>query len=339
LTGKSTVIGALSSRLLEISGLVSLALLSALLSRSALCEELQLPYAKGDSVVGALRHTVVREGESLLDIARAFDIGHDQIIAANPLLERWVPPPGHTVLIPSLYILPSAPREGIVLNLAEMRLYYYPPGRPVVHTFPVSVGNIDWSTPLGVTKVVAKQRDPAWYPPPSIRREHEAEGDPLPAMIPAGDERNPLGRFALRLGLGSYLIHGTDQSREFGIGMRVSHGCIRLYPEDIERLFELVPIGTTVRIIYEPIKVGWRDGALFIEIHAPNKDPFDDPWPFEYPSVDQLFEKIARLSATVSLTSYRLIEMIFERGNGIPRELPDAAPTLGNNNHEAGMRR
>jgi L,D-transpeptidase ErfK/SrfK len=158
-------------------------------------------------------------------------------------------------------------------------------------------------------------------------------------MIPAGDERNPLGRFALRLGLGSYLIHGTDQSREFGIGMRVSHGCIRLYPEDIERLFELVPIGTPVRIIYEPIKVGWREGALFIEIHAPNKDPFDDPWPFEYPSVDQLFEKIARLSTTIPLTSYRLIEEIFDRGDGVPRELSDAAPTLGNNNYEAGMRR
>jgi L,D-transpeptidase ErfK/SrfK len=232
-------------------------------------EELSLPTHKGEAVVGDVRYTMVWHGDSLLDIARTFDIGYGQIIRANPRLNRWIPRVGAEVVLPSMYILPRGERRGIILNLAELRLYYYPPRGTTVHTFPVSVGDYDWRTPLGKTKVVAKQVDPPWYPPKSIREEHLENGDELPAMIPGGDPDNPLGHFALKLGIPGYLIHGTDQRRSYGIGMRVSHGCIRLYPEDIETLYTLVSVGTPVTIVDQPIKAGWRDDNLYLEVHHP----------------------------------------------------------------------
>ena len=232
-------------------------------------EELLLPTSRRESVIGELRYTLAWRGDSLLDIARAFDIGHDEIILANPSLNRWLPRVGAEVVIPSLYVLPAGDRRGIVLNLAELRLYYFPADKQIVHTFPVSIGDYDWRTPQGATKVVSKQENPAWYPPKSIREEHAEAGEELPPMIPGGDPENPLGRFALRLGIPGYLIHGTDQRRAFGIGMRVSHGCIRLYPEDMERLYSMVPVGTPVRIVDQPIKAGLRGDQLFLEVHQP----------------------------------------------------------------------
>ena len=151
-----------------------------------------------------------------------------------------------------------------------MRLYYYPeptPGEPAeVQTYPVSIGRMDWATPLGETKLVSKQKDPPWRPPESIRAEHEADGDPLPRVVPPGPD-NPLGRYAMRLGLPGYLIHGTNKA--YGVGMRVSHGCIRMLPEDIEKLYPQVPVGTPVRIINQPAKAGWYGGKLFLELHPP----------------------------------------------------------------------
>jgi L,D-transpeptidase ErfK/SrfK len=161
-----------------------------------------------------------------------------------------------------------APREGIVINVAEMRLYYYPkakPGQPAtVETFPVSIGRGDWKTPVVTTKISGKVKDPSWTPPKSIRAEHAADGDPLPAFVAAGPD-NPLGRYALRMTLPSYLIHGTN--KQYGIGMQVTHGCMRLYPQDIERLYREVPVGTTVRIINQTYKAGWRQGQLYLEVH------------------------------------------------------------------------
>lgn len=232
-------------------------------------EELELPSDREHALVGELRYTRVWRGDSLLDIARAFDIGHDQILRANPRLNRWIPRVGSEVVLPSLYILPPTLRQGIVLNLAELRLYYYPPSQDVVHTFPTSIGDVDWQTPIGKTKIRSKDVDPAWYPPKSIRQEHAEDGEELPTMIPGGDADNPLGHFALRLGIPGYLIHGTDRRRSFGIGMRVSHGCIRLYPEDIETLYSMVRVGTPVHIINQPVKAGWRGDALYLEVHHP----------------------------------------------------------------------
>jgi L,D-transpeptidase ErfK/SrfK len=208
--------------------------------------------------------------ETLLDIARRYDIGQNEILLANPDVDRWLPADGSKVILPTRYILPEADRSGLVLNLPEMRLYYFPQPRPgetpVVITHPISVGRMDWNTPLGLTKIVSKQIDPEWRPPKSIKNEHAQDGETLPDVIRAGPD-NPLGRYAMRLGIPGYLIHSTN--KPYGVGMRVTHGCIRMYPEDIEKVFDDIPVGTPVRIVNQPVKVGWLAGSLFIELHPP----------------------------------------------------------------------
>jgi L,D-transpeptidase ErfK/SrfK len=279
-------------------------------------EELPLPLSPRENVVGNLRSTIVGRDDSLLDIARAFDIGHDQIILANPRLNRWVPPIGATVLIPSLYVLPPGERRGIVLNLAELRLYFFPPRTGVVHTFPVSIGDYDWETPQGSTTVIAKQIDPPWFPPKSIRREHAEEGEDLPTMIPGGDPDNPLGAFALKLAIPGYLIHGTDQRRSFGIGMRVSHGCIRLYPEDIEQLYPMVPVGTPVRIIDQPVKAGIRDGQLLLEVHRALSE--DGGSSLDQPGLEEVLQHLRPYAEEGIEIDTEVVTATLDRGDGVP---------------------
>ena len=223
-------------------------------------------------IIGAIHVVEAAHEDTLLDIARRYDIGQEQIVRANPDVDRWLPGEGTKVIIPTRYILPSAPRQGLVLNVPEMRLYYYPKPKageaPIVQTYPVGIGRQDWGTPLGLTRVVGKEKYPTWTPPASIRKEHEERGDPLPRVVPAGPD-NPLGDYKMRLGIGggNYLIHGTNKA--FGVGMRASHGCIRMMPEDIEYLFPQIPVGTPVRIVSEPAKVGWFGGKLYLEIPEP----------------------------------------------------------------------
>ncbi|MGD8629901.1 MAG: L,D-transpeptidase family protein, partial [Gammaproteobacteria bacterium] len=243
--------------------------LAASLLAPVQAETFILPPADVD-VVGFMQQVPASSSETLLDIARRYDIGQNEILLANPDVDRWLPADGSTVILPTRYILPTAERTGLVLNLPEMRLYYYPQARPgetpVVITHPVSVGRMDWKTPLGVTKIVSKQIDPEWRPPQSIKDEHAKEGDPLPDVVRAGPD-NPLGRYAMRLGIPGYLIHSTN--KPYGVGMRVTHGCIRMYPEDIEKVFDDIPVGTPVRIVNQPIKLGWLADSLFIELHPP----------------------------------------------------------------------
>jgi L,D-transpeptidase ErfK/SrfK len=231
-------------------------------------ETLPLPPA-GIDIVGKIRVIRARHDDTLLDIARRHGVGQDEIVAANPGVDRWLPGEGTAIVLPTRYILPDAPREGIVVNLPEMRLYYYPKPRsgeaPTVVTHPVSVGRMDWSTPLGLTRIVRKQADPAWHPPASIRAEAEAAGTPLPERIPPGPD-NPLGQYALRLGIPGYLIHGTN--RPYGVGMRVTHGCMRMYPEDIETMFSRVPLNTPVRLVNQPVKAALLADSLFLEVHV-----------------------------------------------------------------------
>jgi L,D-transpeptidase ErfK/SrfK len=226
--------------------------------------------AADEAVVGEPGKLHARYEDTLIDIARRHGLGFNEIRHANPQVDAWLPGAGAEVILPTRFVLPDAPREGIVVNVAEMRLYYYPPAvagkPPQVVTYPVSIGRGDWQTPLVTTKLIAKVKNPAWHPPESVRKEHAAEGDILPKVVPPGPD-NPLGGYAMRLGLDSYLIHGTN--KPFGIGMQVTHGCIRLYPEDIESLFAAVPVGTPVRIINQPYKAGWHKGELFLEVHAP----------------------------------------------------------------------
>jgi L,D-transpeptidase ErfK/SrfK len=222
----------------------------------------------GDDLVGRIKVVGTRYQDTLSDVARSHDVGFDEIVRANPTVDHWIPGRGTRVIVPARHILPDAPRTGLVLNLPEMRIYYYPArqrGTPAqVMTFPVGIGRMDWSTPIGLTRVSAKIAHPAWYPPSSIRAEHASNGDPLPDKIAAGPD-NPLGQYALQLALPGYLIHGTN--KPYGVGMRVSHGCVHLYPEDIERLFHSVPAGTPVRIVNQPYKAGWYRGVLYFEAH------------------------------------------------------------------------
>jgi L,D-transpeptidase ErfK/SrfK len=236
---------------------------------SAQAETFILPPEDVD-VVGHTQIMTASSEETLLDIARRYDIGQNEILLANPDVDRWLPADGSSVILPTRYILPDAERSGLVLNLPEMRLYYYPQARPgetpVVITHPISVGRMDWETPLGMTKIVSKKIDPEWRPPQSIKDEHAQDGETLPDVIRAGPD-NPLGRFAMRLGIPGYLIHSTN--KPYGVGMRVTHGCIRMYPEDIEKIFDDIPVGTPVRIVNQPVKLGWLAGSLYIELHPP----------------------------------------------------------------------
>ncbi len=224
----------------------------------------------GINVIGKAFLIEAKESETLLDIAREYGVGHNEMIQANPTVDRWYPGEKTPIVIPTRYILPDTPREGLVLNLPEMRIYYYPkakPGEaPKVITYPVGIGRQDWETPRGKTYISEKKRNPTWTPPASIRAEHAAKGDPLPSVVPAGPD-NPLGTRAMRLGLPSYLIHGTN--KPYGVGMRVSHGCIRMRQEDVEVLFELVNVKDSVRIINQPLKIGRFAGSLFMEFHSP----------------------------------------------------------------------
>jgi L,D-transpeptidase ErfK/SrfK len=233
----------------------------------ARAEIYELP-PEGYDVVGALATVIAREEDTLVDIARRHGLGYHDIVRANRDVNIWVPGEGTEVVLPTRFILPPGPRQGIVLNLPEYRLYYFPEpaeGEPAyVMTYPISIGRMDWDTPLGATRVISKVRNPSWYPPQSVRDEHAADGRPLPRIVPPGPQ-NPLGRYAMRLGLPGYLIHSTN--RPAGVGMRVTHGCIRMFPEDIEYLFPNVDVDTQVRIINEPVKLGWFGEELVMEVH------------------------------------------------------------------------
>ena len=269
-----------------------------------------------DDLIGAVRHVYVSGSETLLDIARRHNVGFEDVARANPGVDMWVPGDGMRITLPTRYILPPVPRKGVVLNLPEMRLYYFPvPAKgeePVVITYPMSIGRGDWATPLGVTRITTKVRDPAWYPPASIRKEAEEEGRELPDVVPAGPE-NPLGQHALRLALPGYLIHGTNKPA--GVGMRVTHGCIRLFPEDVKMLFDAVPVGTTVRIINQPHKVGRLAGMLFLESHPPL--PEDE----EYANngLTMLTRVLVRATRDEQLAvNWDTAESVFSEGLGIP---------------------
>jgi len=244
-----------------------LALIFFVLPCFSAAEVFDLPPA-GNDVVGAVTTIRARADDTLLEIARRHGLGYQDIVRANPDVDTWLPGEGTEVVLPTRYVLPPGQRRGLILNLPEYRLYYFPEpqaGEPaIVMTYPISIGRMDWETPLGLTSVISKVSNPAWYPPASVRAEHAADGDPLPRIVPPGPD-NPLGKYAMRLGLPGYLIHGTN--RPAGVGMRVTHGCIRLFPEDIGFLFGQVGLNTPVRIINEPVKIGWSGDELLVEVH------------------------------------------------------------------------
>ena len=225
--------------------------------------------AKGDQVMGRLAVVRVQEGDTLPDIARHFGLGYDEISAANPDVDVWAPPAGSRVILPLMFVLPDAPRKGIVINLAAMRLFRYGGKNGSVITYPVGIGEEGRSTPMGEMSVERKAVRPTWYVPASIRRDHQKRGDPLPAEVPPGPD-NPLGEYALYLSRASYVIHGTN--KPYSIGLRATNGCIRLYPEDIEKLYPASAVRTPVNIVNQPYLIGRDNGILYLEAHTPHEE-------------------------------------------------------------------
>ena len=293
----------------------------------------ELPPA-GFDVIGAMSTVTARHEDTLVDIARRHGLGYEDVVRANPDVNVWLPGAGTEVVLPTQFILPPGPREGIVLNLAEYRLYYYPKAKDgetaYVMTYPISIGRMDWETPLGRTTVISKVRNPSWYVPRSVLEEHAAEGRPLPRVVPPGPD-NPLGEYAMRLGLPGYLIHGTN--RPAGVGMRVTHGCVRMFPEDIEFLFGKIDLQTPVRIINEPVKMGWMGDELVMEVHPVLESP---PMPEEGSVEEVSGDPLAGLPAARDPLSYvteqfiattaeragqldwDLAEELLDRSDGIP---------------------
>lgn len=257
-------------------------------------------------IFGQVRTTHASREETLLDIARQYDIGQIEILLANPTVDRWLPEDGAKVVLPSRYIIPHADRKGLILNLPEMRIYYFPEPakgeKPMIITHPVGIGRMDWVTPLGVSKIVEKKKDPTWTPPKSLQMDRIANGEqPYPNVVPPGPT-NPLGRHAMRLSIGggSYLIHGTI--KPFGVGMRVSAGCVRMYPEDIEALFDKIPLGTQVQVVNQPIKVGWLLDSLFIELHPPLEEDEEKFANYKQMTINALNDFLALKSSKKNIT-------------------------------------
>ncbi len=224
-------------------------------------------------VVGDLQVVIAGPDDTLPALARRFNLGYEEIVAANPGVSIESPR-GMRVVLPTRFILPNAPRQGIVINLATLRMFYFPPstepgGPQEVITHPIGIGREGWSTPLGKTQIVRKVAGPTWNVPDSIRREHAAQGNRLPGSVPPGPD-NPLGTHALYLSWPRYLVHGTNKPG--GIGMRVSHGCIQLYPEDIAPLYEQVKVGAPVHVVNQPMLAGWYENMLYLDAHPPLQD-------------------------------------------------------------------
>jgi L,D-transpeptidase ErfK/SrfK len=220
----------------------------------------------GQSVVGVVQIVTAGKDDTLTDLARRFNVGYEEMLRANPKVDPWLPGEGHEIVVPTQFILPNAPYTGVVINIAAMRIYYFPrvkPGeRVVVLTHPIGIGKVGWRTPEGVTKIVRRQKDPTWRVPVSVLKEHHDNGEDLDPVIGPGPD-NPLGKYAFYLQWPSYLIHGTNKPA--GVGLRSSHGCIRLYPEDIEQFFNMVPVGTEVRVVNQPFLFGWGNGRLYLQ--------------------------------------------------------------------------
>jgi L,D-transpeptidase ErfK/SrfK len=227
------------------------------------------PGVPTDTVVGRVRTISARTGDTLLDLARLHDLGYEEMHDANPGIDPWVPPVGAKIVVPTAFVLPCCTYDGLVINIPEMRVYFYRPGprtgTTIVETFPLGLGRGEYPTPMGVFRIKGKTVNPAWGVPEKIRLEHLRERGDGRAFIKGGDPDNPLGKYRFELDRTLYRIHGTNFP--WGIGRLVSHGCAQLYPEDIAHLFPLVPIGTRVEFVYQPVKVGRRDGATWVEAH------------------------------------------------------------------------
>lgn len=262
------------------------------------------------------RHEVyaARYEDTLLDVARRFGIGIEEIKLANPGVDLWLPGEGTPIQLPLRFVLPAAPRSGLVINVPEMRIYYYPKGEPIVYTWPVGIGRVGWETPLGKTRIVRKATRPTWYPPDSIREEYAGRGEFLPRVVRPGPD-NPLGAHALYLGFPAYLIHGTN--RPYSIGMRVSHGCLRMYPEHVAQLYEMAKSGTPVTLVHQRVKAGWMGKELYLEVHPDIDVPDEDT----RPTMTEAVQALITATGDGELPSYvdwKRVRSALNTADGVP---------------------
>ena len=293
-----------------------LCLASLLSAGSATALELPLP-PPGEDVVGQVQVIKARYEDTFADLGSANDLGYLEMVAANPGVDPWLPGEGAEIILPTRFILPPGPREGIVINLAEYRLYYFPKGQNVVHTFPLGIGREGWGSPIAHTSIIAKTPNPGWTPPASIRAEHAADGDPLPAYVPPGPD-NPLGPFKFTLGTPGYLIHGSN--KKFGIGMRVSHGCFRMLNHNVLELAKMAPVGTSVRIINEPYKFGISGGKIYLEAHEPLSDSGEPSVVDKHTAVINALLKRDEMAGSMRL-DWDMVREVVAAEDGLPIEI------------------
>ena len=270
--------------------------------------------AADEGLVGRTQAYVAAYDDTLLDVARRFGMGISEMQLANPDVDMWLPGEGTAIRLPSRFVLPAAPRAGLVINVPEMRIYYYPKGGTVVHTWPISIGRVGWETPLGKTSIVRKAVRPSWIPPDSIREEYLQRGETLPRVVRPGPD-NPLGSHALYLGLPAYLIHGTN--RPYSIGMRVSHGCVRMYPEHVVELFEMANSGTPVTLVHQGVKAGWSGDELFIEVHPEIDVPEDEARPSMTDAVTSIIA-VTPEDGPQATVDWKRVEEALAAADGIP---------------------
>ncbi len=294
----------------------SLLLLLLMLSLPTQAAIYSAPQPESRLIGFAMEHRVA-VGQSLDAIAQQYNMGLLSLIAANPGVDPLLPTPGSVLKLPSQMILPDVERVGIVVNLAELRLYYFENARQRVHVYPIGIGVIGRETPIGKTRVSQKRKDPTWTPTATTRKKWlEENGEPLPRVVPPGPD-NPLGHRALRLGFGNgeYLIHGTNQ--DFGIGMRVSAGCIRLRPDDIEHLFDLVRQGEPVRVINEPVKLAEEADGWYIEVH----EPLSGPVALDRDEKEITLQPELRSKLEALRLPPKRLQQVFEEQSGLPQRL------------------
>jgi L,D-transpeptidase ErfK/SrfK len=276
-------------------------------------------------VVGYVQRTTIGKEDTFSDIARRFDVGYQEVVLANPGVDPWLPGVGREVVVPTEFVLPAAPHQGIVVNVAAMRLFYFPPHKKdeqqVVYTYPIGIGREGWKTREGTTTVISHTKNPVWVVPRSVREEHARDGDKLPAEVPPGPD-NPLGQYRLRLGWPTYLIHGTN--KPYGVGMRVSHGCMHLYPEDIAELFNLVPIGTKVTIVNQPYVFGWKADTLYLQAYAVMEDDNRDWAKHRENLLAPVLDAKARQQITEQ-SEWANIDELAQAPRGVPSPLVEGA--------------
>ena len=286
--------------------------------------------AQGD-LIGRVQVTTAVHADTFVDLARRFNVGYEELVRANPGVDPWLPGEGRRIVLPTAFILPNAPREGVIINVAAMRLFYFPKpqaGEPqTIYTFPIGIGRVGWKTPEGTTKIVRKAKNPIWRPGAGVRAEHRENGEILPAVVPAGPD-NPLGTRAMYLGWPSYLIHGTNKPA--GVGLRSSHGCIRLFPEDVELLYELVKPGEKVTVVNQPFVFGWQGDVLHLQAFDVLED---DPRDWRNATKRLLSRNLAdkierRLRERREQVDWEAVQRLAHDPHGVPVPIAGMAATL-----------